>query len=497
MKKSGKIAWEPWIWLALFGILNLVSSGGRWTVAPLVWIYGVFGLRFLHSQKFWRGTVLFYLVYWITTAIPWYGLTLFWGPAHYIFIAVNTLINILPYVSHRLLTPCMQKNGRPIFLTTFVLPTALVALEYLGASANPIGNFGAVGYTQFDLPIVLQVVSLTGMTGLTFLIGWFTSVIYWAWEHDWRWSQIRVGTIAHLTVLALVIAYGAVRLMTAPAMDAVDTVPIASFTQTPVNMGELNQLVEKDRTAFQERTAAIHADYLSRSVEAALAGAKIVVWPEAAGVGLAEDVEALVTEGQAIAREQNIYLAMPVLALYPDDERLGENKMYLADPAGDIVMVHVKYGGSVFEGTLAGSGELQTVETPYGTLSAVICWDTDFPSKVLQAGRRGVDILLSPSLEWEGIDPLHGEMAVFRAVENGVSVVRQADKGWSLVADPYGRILADVHWGSPDHSLFVNVPTAGTSTMYTRIGDVIVPISVVAFIGLALWAFISGRRESV
>jgi apolipoprotein N-acyltransferase len=87
-------------------------------------------------------------------------------------------------------------------------------------------------------------------------------------------------------------------------------------------------------------------------------------------------------------------------------------------------------------------------------------------------------------------------MAVFRAVENGVSVVRQADKGWSLVADPYGRILADVHWDSPDHSLFANVPTAGTSTMYARMGDVIVPISVVAFIGLALWAFISGRRES-
>ena len=59
-----------------------------------------------------------------------------------------------------------------------------------------------------------------------------------------------------------------------------------------------------------------------------------------------------------------------------------------------------------------------------------------------QAGRNGTDLLLSPSLEWRAIDPMHANIAVYRAIENGVVVVRQADNGPSIVADPYGRMVA-------------------------------------------------------
>jgi len=33
-------------------------------------------------------------------------------------------------------------------------------------------------------------------------------------------------------------------------------------------------------------------------------------------------------------------------------------------------------------------------------------------------------------------------MAPFRAIENGLTLVRQSDNGFSLVSDPYGRIVA-------------------------------------------------------
>jgi len=123
-------------------------------------------------------------------------------------------------------------------------------------------------------------------------------------------------------------------------------------------------------------------------------------------------------------------------------ERSFENKLIVVDPAGEIVLEHVKYGGNMLEGSLLGDGVLRTIETPYGTLSGIICWDTDFPGIVRQAGRNGTDILLSPAHDWPEIDPIHAQMAVFRAIENGISVVRQADQGRSITVAPYGRVLA-------------------------------------------------------
>ena len=100
--------------------------------------------------------------------------------------------------------------------------------------------------------------------------------------------------------------------------------------------------------------------------------------------------------------------------------------MLVIDPTGAIVMEHVKFGGNIFEGTLLGDGNLQTVETPFGVLSGVICWDADFPTVIQQTGQKGVGLLVVPSGDWLEINPIHSQMAVFRAIENGMSMVRQA-----------------------------------------------------------------------
>jgi apolipoprotein N-acyltransferase len=75
-------------------------------------------------------------------------------------------------------------------------------------------------------------------------------------------------------------------------------------------------------------------------------------------------------------------------------------------------------------------------------------WDVVFPAVIAQAGAQDVDILLSVAADWEGIDPLHGQIATFRALENGLTVVRQADDGWSVIADLYGRILSSATYQS-------------------------------------------------
>ncbi len=54
---------------------------------------------------------------------------------------------------------------------------------------------------------------------------------------------------------------------------------------------------------------------------------------------------------------------------------LDENKLLLFNPEGDLVMTHYKYGCNIIEGSKPGDKVLQLVDTEYGRLTGVICWD--------------------------------------------------------------------------------------------------------------------------
>ncbi len=132
------------------------------------------------------------------------------------------------------------------------------------------------------------------------------------------------------------VGYGAVRLSTAPEIGSLDTVPVASFTLTETHMGELNKLLEEEGiAAYRQETQAVHAQYLAMTETAIADGAKIILWPELAITGVEEDVQAVITQGQALAEEAGVYLAMPTFTIFPDSERPAENVLFVAGPDGE------------------------------------------------------------------------------------------------------------------------------------------------------------------
>jgi hypothetical protein len=106
-----------------------------------------------------------------------------------------------------------------------------------------------------------------------------------------------------------------------------------------------------------------------------------------------------------------------------------------------------------------------------------------------QCGRNGTDILLSPTLEWRGIHPLSLSSAVFRSIENGVTLFRAADNGVSIAVDPYGRVLGRTdHFQAGERVLVAQLPTHGVTTIYSIIGDVVAWLSIAAVVVLTAWA---------
>jgi apolipoprotein N-acyltransferase len=411
-------------------------------------------------------------------------------PAYFGIMAANLLVlAILPYLADRLLAPRLKG-----FAATLVFPLAVTALEFAGLSLNPMGTFGARAYTLSENLALIQLLSITGMWGITFLVSWFASVVNWAWERSFDRPRVWRGLALYAGILALVWVYGSARLVFSRAPEG--TVRVAGLTEMLQGEDEsLDWRTDQDdvRPIFDD----MHERYFEGTIREARAGARLVLWPEGAGVGYREDEAALIAHGEQVAAQEGIYLAMPLFSLSVDPDRRHENKLIVIDPAGEVVLEHYKYGFNISEGSLPGDGILSTVQTPFGILSGVVCWDDTFPAAIRQAGRNGTDLLMVPADDHREVAPLRAQMAVYRAIENGVSVIRQGHEGTSIVADPYGRVVGTMdHFYGSERVLVTQVPIGSVSTVYAAVGDLFAWLAVSGFVGVVLWAVVGRRRTT-
>jgi len=89
-----------------------------------------------------------------------------------------------------------------------------------------------------------------------------------------------------------------------------------------------------------------------------------------------------------------------------------------------------------------------------------------------QAGQGRADLMIVVANEWKAIKDLHVQMAAFRAIENGVPLIRPAASGISSAIDPWGRMLAvGDFFARGDRTVTAQVPLGHAWTLYPRIGD--------------------------
>ena len=466
------------LWLAIAAVC-LVFIWGKWSVSLAGWLAPVFLLRVMRTQKVIRGYLLVLLVLVVTTVITWTGIT---DP---VICGFMGFLASLAFLIDRLLTPRLKG-----FMATLVLPLAMTALDFFIYNNNPAaGSIGSWAYAQNSNLVLMQLVSITGIWGVTFLTAWFASIVNWAWERAFSWSEIRRGVAVYGGVLLFILAFGSLRL--ALFTPQAGTVRIHSFIVLEQDPEKLLGLWDTDKEAFRRVTLSMVDPLIEGTIREARAGAQIVVWPEAAAFGSPEDIDALIARGQQVAQAENIYLAMGLWILKPDSQ---EPRLVIVDPSGKIVLNHLKYAYGM--GTPVNEVDLQTVDTPYGRLSGVLCGDLDYTSKINQAGRKGVDILLVPSFEGHHEQsPWHVRFAPFRAVENGFSLVRLTTGGVSIATDPYGRLLAYMdYFKTNDRVMVVQVPTQRESTVYAITGDLFGWLAVAGFVVIAVWAIFRGRK---
>ena len=502
MEKIKDILSRPPVQL-LLAMVFLILGSAKWTVTIAPWLGYAFLLYYIRSGKFRKRILISIPALYLATLIGGYNVIPAPLPVFAIIALIISVKTLVPFLIDKLL------RGDRGFLSSLIFPAAFVALEYLDSWGDG-GTWGSIAHTQYGFQSLLQIASVTGIWGISFLVYWFASLTNWAISQNLKWVHVKKGALISLTIYFVVLGFGLIRISTKSSAEN-DRVPVAGITLNNTNMLEttyneafgkqidlpdnIAQTSELAKEAFKALPHFIEDAYnrkfdgtrrvmdgnieelFRRSAIEAGKGAKIISWSEAIGIVMNDDEEKTIARGKQFAERHQVYLIMGLGVINPgpmDGEHLFMvNKTVTLSPEGVLLNIYLKSNPVPFAEQEYGSDDIIPVlATPYGNLSPVICYDADFNHFMKQTGAKNTDILFVPSGDWQAIAPYHSHMAALRGIENGCSVVRPVNRGTSLVTDPYGNILGESYFFSEDgKTVNAIVPTRGINTIYNRIGD--------------------------
>jgi apolipoprotein N-acyltransferase len=273
-----------------------------------------------------------------------------------------------------------------------VFPTAWVVTEYV-ASHGPYGSWGSTAYSQYGNLPLLQILRITGLWGITFLIGWFAAVCNWLWEDAFESVYARRGAWLCFGTITMVMLPGDARLaFFPPSSPTVRVASISARQVTPLPSAELisriwqGNATSAERDDFRVWATATDNDLLARAEQEMEAGARIVFWAEISAEVLKKDEAELITRGGDLAARHQAYLGM-ALAVHNEGRTPSvENKLILIEPDGHVAWEYNKVRPVPGDLQILGDGRLRVLETPYGRISSIICFDGDFSQLLAQAG---------------------------------------------------------------------------------------------------------------
>jgi apolipoprotein N-acyltransferase len=355
-----------------------------------------------------------------------------------------------------LLVRALALRGAP-WAGVLAFPAAMVAAEY-AASAGPDGTAGVLAYSQMECLPVLQLASVAGVWGISFLLGFAAAGLAVGLHR----RDGRMVVVVAAAVFA-VFVWGGWREASGVSRESA-TLRVGQAA-TAESRAAIGQVISGDPA---EASAILDA-YEEQVDALAHAGAEVVVLPEEiVGVPAAAE-EHLRDRLSFIAAHDHVTLVAGVRVVA---EPKGRNVAMVFSPKGDLVGTYVKeHLVPGFEiPRLAPGTELLVMDEPLRA-GVAICKDMDFPDPARRYAAAAVDLLLVPAWDFHDDGWLHGRMAIMRGVELGLPMVRSAQGGMLTVSDAFGRVLAQTVTGDETARHVTDVPVGHVATLYERTGD--------------------------
>jgi apolipoprotein N-acyltransferase len=461
------------------GFIFLFISNGRWTIPIAAFLTPIFLVRFLRYHRPLKGFIFLIIAGFISNIFIWKGVMPSSSFVYYIITFMMSLFTSLVFIIDRIYSQKIKG-----IISTLVLPSAFVIMDYIVVSANPGGTFGALETTQSYLPL-LQLISITGIWGITFIIFWTASIVNWLLDNEFSIETLRKALWVYVVPVIIIILYGQIRLS---QNNINNTVKIASIN-IPAN--EIQNIFSDQPDSVNDR---INYNFLNKCEIASLSDAKFVFGNEIM-LNLSSDKEnEFIEKAKTVAKKNNIYIGLPLL-VYPKDKpnERPMNKITWISPQGETLFSYCKAKPTPGEGNY-GDGIIKYFDSPYGRISSVICFDMDFLHLFRQVHSMNIDIMLVPGNDYKEITPYHTYAASFRGIEQGFNLVRSASRGLSASFNYKGQLLSSQNYFTTRDAIFYSdIPIKGQHTIYAVIGDLFVWICALLFISLSI--FYIGKRK--
>lgn len=458
------------IWYLIIGIISLSAAHLSYSIDLIAWIAYVPFLIYLSLTKGLKSRLLFVLA----LVIAWSFATakIITPPIPFAMVFLYAIpISLFHLPAYLIWDKFKQYKG------SFVLfPAILTLMEWIQYTFTPFASWGAAAYTQLHNIAIMQTVSLFGMAGLSFLIYWLNIAI----------TEIILNKKLHyfnlqlpVTALILGILFGTVRFYTS-ALKPITTMTVAAVgTDSDVSGLPLPS---------KEKNDSVKNALFERTKTAANNHAQLIVWNEAAVFILPEDEAKWQADLSAWVAQLKITLVAAYVVPSSITPLKYENKYLYIDSMGTIIYTYHKHQPVPGEPSAKGKEPLKIFDRTGTKVSGFICYDYDFPYLARQMGHLKADIVAIPSSDWRGIDPLHSQMAAFRAIEQGHSIVRSTRFGLSAAINPYGQMVAQMSsFDKNDKIMIAQLPVKGLTTVYSVIGDAFIYLCM----GFALAFFIN------
>lgn len=422
---------------------------------PLLWFAPLPVLLFaLHSD--WRSAAVVAFLAWLIGGLNlWHYLRLLGVPAVAWFSIFGTVALI--FAAAVLAFRALVHRGAP-WSALLVLPAIWVSFEYIRNLTTPHGTAGSLAYSQLHFLAFLQLASITGPWGLSFLLLLFPAALAIALYLRRSQPQQALSIVAApLGIIVLVLVFGVVRL----AIPQSQKVKVGLITSdAPGNV----------RTAAPgAKSVRLFTDYAREAENLTARGAQFIVIPEK--IATVTDTSTADADAifQPLAEKTG---ATIVVGVVHDSAPLEYNQARVYTPQSAVASYNKHHLLPPFESRQTPGTTLTLLPQAQGTRGVAICKDMDFTPLSRRYGNAGAGLMLVPGWDFKIDGAWHGHIAVMRGVEDGFSIARAAKDGYLTVSDDRGRIVGETSSDSaPFATLLVDVPAAHDRTLYLLLGN--------------------------